>query len=81
MTKTSLEKRKIKVLLLEGVHQSAVDVFRRDGYTDIEAHPKSLPETKLAAALAEAYVVGIRSATSFQRRRLPIDNNHIACIR
>jgi len=63
MTKTSLEKRKIKVLLLEGVHQSAVDVFRRDGYTDIEAHPKSLPETKLAAALAEAYVVGIRSAT------------------
>ncbi len=63
MTKTSLDKGKIKILLLEGVHSSAVEAFRRDGYTNIEEHPKSLPEAKLAASLRDAYIIGIRSAT------------------
>jgi D-3-phosphoglycerate dehydrogenase len=63
MTKTSLDKRKIKILLLEGVHASAAEAFRRDGYSNIEEHPKSLPEPKLATALRDAYIVGIRSAT------------------
>ena len=44
MTQTSLEKSKIKILLLEGIHQSAVDAFRNDGYTEIAYHPKSLAE-------------------------------------
>jgi len=63
MSNYSLDKDKIKILLLEGVHPSAEEAFRRDGYTCIEAHPKSLPEEKLAASLADAYIVGIRSAT------------------
>ncbi len=63
MNKTSLDKSKIKVLLLEGVHQSAVDAFRADGYTSIECHPKSLPEDKLIESIGDAYLVGIRSAT------------------
>ena len=50
MTKTSLEKNKIKILMLEGVHQSAVEVFRADGYTNIEYHPKSLDEVRLLDA-------------------------------
>lgn len=70
MTKTSLDKAKIKVLLLEGVHPSAVDAFRRDGYTRIELHPKSLPEPKLLAAIHDAYLVGIRSATRLSARVL-----------
>ena len=37
MTKTSLDKSKIKILLLEGIHQSAVDSFRADGYTPVGA--------------------------------------------
>jgi hypothetical protein len=36
MSKTSLDKSKIKILLLEGVHASAVEAFRADGYTNIE---------------------------------------------
>src|SRR5882724_3517826 len=64
LTKTSLDKNKIKVVLLEGVHPTAVDAFRSNGYTSIEYHPKSLPEADLKAALAEAYIVGIRSATN-----------------
>ena len=63
MTKTSLDKNKIKILLLEGIHQSAVDSFRADGYTEIEHHPKSLPPAQLRDAISDAYFVGIRSAT------------------
>ena len=70
MPQTSLDKGKIKILLLEGIHSSAVDAFRRDGYTNIEAHPKSLPETKLVASMRDAYIVGIRSATRLSSRIL-----------
>jgi len=60
---TSLAKNKMKIVLLEGVHQSAIDAFRTDGYTDIEYHEKSLPEPQVIEAVRDAYVVGIRSAT------------------
>jgi D-3-phosphoglycerate dehydrogenase len=63
MSETSLDKSKIKVLLLEGVHASAVEAFRADGYTSVEYHKKALPEAQLVQALRGAYFVGIRSAT------------------
>ncbi|HXE63363.1 MAG TPA: phosphoglycerate dehydrogenase [Bryobacteraceae bacterium] len=63
MKTNSLDKDKIHVLLLEGVDQSAVDAFRADGYSDIEYHPKSLPEKQLMAAVKKAVFIGIRSAT------------------
>ncbi len=63
MKKTSLDKSKIKVLLLEGVHPSAVKLFESDGYTQVDYHEKSLPEAQLAKALSNAYILGIRSAT------------------
>jgi D-3-phosphoglycerate dehydrogenase len=63
MSTTSLDKAKIKILLLEGVHQSAVDSFREDGYTNIDYHPKSLSEPDLFAAASDAHFIGIRSAT------------------
>ena len=68
--KTSLDKGKIKILLLEGVHSSAVAAFRQDGYSDIEYHPKSLPEAKLIASIKDAYLVGIRSNTRLASRVL-----------
>ena len=63
MQPNSLDKSKIKILLLEGVHPTAVDAFRKDGYHDIDYHPKSLSEPKLIEALRDAYFIGIRSAT------------------
>jgi D-3-phosphoglycerate dehydrogenase len=57
----------MKIVLLEGVHASAVDAFRGDGYTEIEYHEKSLPEPQVIVAVREAYVVGIRSATQLTR--------------
>ncbi|MCF5506268.1 phosphoglycerate dehydrogenase, partial [Pseudomonas syringae] len=63
MSKTSLDKSKIKFLLLEGVHQSAVDVLKAAGYTSIEYHTKSLPEAELKEKIADAHFIGIRSRT------------------
>jgi len=59
----SLEKSKIKFLLLEGVHPSAVETLNRAGYDNIELHKKALPPTELKAAIASAHFVGIRSRT------------------
>lgn len=63
MAKHSLDKDKIKILLLEGVHQSAVDVLERAGYTNIEYHKASLGEEALIASIKDAHFVGLRSRT------------------
>lgn len=67
MSKTSLDKSRIKILLLEGLHPSAEAAIRADGYSWIESHPKSLAPQDLAAAMSDAYFVGIRSATQLTR--------------
>ena len=61
MSKTSLDKSKIKFLLLEGVHPSAVEVIRGAGYTQIEMLPKALQGEELKAKLADVHFLGIRS--------------------
>jgi len=38
----SLDKSKIKILLLEGVHPTAAANFRADGYSNVELHSVSL---------------------------------------
>jgi D-3-phosphoglycerate dehydrogenase len=63
MQKTSYPRQDIRVLLLEGISDSAVEVFRAAGYSQVEAHPKSLPEDELKARIADAHIVGIRSRT------------------
>jgi len=63
MSKTSLDKSKIKFLLLEGVHPSAIEVLRAAGYSQIEALPSALPEEELKAKIADVHFIGIRSRT------------------
>lgn len=63
MTVQSLPKGKIKFLMLEGVHPSAIETLQRDGYTNIEVHKKALPPEELKQAIAGAHFVGIRSRT------------------
>ncbi len=63
MAQQSLEKSKIKFLLLEGIHPSAVETLQQAGYHSIEQHPKALPPAELKAAIADAHFVGIRSRT------------------
>ena len=63
MAQQSLEKSKIKFLLLEGVHPSAVETLQKSGYNNIEQHKKALSAEELKASIAGAHFVGIRSRT------------------
>lgn len=63
MSKLSLPKDKIKVLLLENVHANAVDLFKRQGYGQIEEVKEALDETELKSRIADAHMIGIRSRT------------------
>src|SRR2546426_1030914 len=63
MTKTFIDKNKIKFLLLEGIHPSAVDVLKAAGYTQIESLAGALPDDELKAKIADVHFVGIRSRT------------------
>ena len=63
MKQQSLQKSKIKFLLLEGVHQSAVDALAKAGYTNVVTYPKALPSEDLKQEIKDAHFVGIRSRT------------------
>ena len=47
----SLDKEKIKVLLLEGIDQSSVELFHKHGYSNVEALPAALNEEELIEKL------------------------------
>lgn len=64
----SLEKSKIKVLLLEGVHQSALDTLHSHGYTNIEYLTGSLPEEELLERVKDVHFIGIRSRTQLTEK-------------
>ena len=61
--KTSLDKSKIKFLLLEGIHPSALQVLHNAGYTNIETVSGALPPEELLRKIADVHFVGIRSRT------------------
>lgn len=63
MAKVSLEKDKIKFLLLEGVHKSALEELCAAGYTNIEYHKGALDTETLKASIRDAHFVGLRSRT------------------
>lgn len=63
MSQTSLDKSKIKFLLLEGVHQNAVDTLKAAGYTNIEYLKTALSGDELKEKIADAHFIGIRSRT------------------
>ncbi|KGJ89410.1 phosphoglycerate dehydrogenase [Thalassotalea sp. ND16A] len=61
MTQKSLHKDKIKILLLEGVHQSALEILKSNGYSNIEYLKSSLSDDDLKKKIANVHFVGIRS--------------------
>ena len=70
MSQTSLGKTKIKFLMLEGIHDSAIEALARVGYTHVVCHPKALPEERLLEEIADAHFVGIRSRTQLTEKVL-----------
>lgn len=63
----SLDKDKIKILLLEGIHPRAKSVFEEQGYHNIEALPGSLTGQQLTDALQGVHFLGIRSRSQLDQ--------------
>lgn len=59
----SVPKDKLKFVLLEGIHASAVEALRRDGYSQVVTSAKALEGAALHDLLADAHFLGIRSRT------------------
>jgi D-3-phosphoglycerate dehydrogenase len=63
MTDISLDKSKIRILLLEGVHQTAIDTLKSAGYSNIDYVKTALTGDELKEKIKDAHFVGIRSRT------------------
>jgi D-3-phosphoglycerate dehydrogenase / 2-oxoglutarate reductase len=61
--KLSLDKKYIKVLLLEGIHTSSVSSFESAGYTNVEYLKTALDGEDLEQKLKDVHIIGIRSRT------------------
>jgi D-3-phosphoglycerate dehydrogenase len=58
-----MSKDKIKVLLLENIHDNAVGYFERNGYATVERLKGALDAEALKAKIADVHMIGIRSRT------------------
>ncbi|MCB1052041.1 MAG: phosphoglycerate dehydrogenase [Acidobacteria bacterium] len=63
----SFAKDKIRILLLEGIHSSALDWFHRMGYANVESLNEALDEQALIEKMRGVHMVGIRSRTQLTR--------------
>lgn len=63
MLNTSIDKNKLKVVLFEGIHASAAENFKANGYTNIELLKTSPTGDELLQKVADAHFIGIRSRT------------------
>ena len=68
MSQLSLDKAKIRFLLLEGVHKNALDVLANNGYTNIEYIRGALDEDVLIEKIKDAHFIGIRSRTQLTEK-------------
>lgn len=66
----SLDKDKIKILLLEGVDPSAVEVFKKAGYTNVEYEKKAYDGQELLDKIEHVHFLGIRSRTHLTKEVL-----------
>ncbi|MFG0304917.1 MAG: phosphoglycerate dehydrogenase [Phycisphaerales bacterium JB040] len=60
--KTSFPKDKIRIVLLEGVHEAGAEALTEAGYS-VERHPGSPDAGELGELVSTAHVLGIRSKT------------------
>ncbi|MEP9349203.1 phosphoglycerate dehydrogenase [Xanthobacter sp. KR7-225] len=78
MPQLSLAKDKIKVLLLEGVNDSAVALMHAAGYTNLTRLTKALDGAALEEAIKGVHILGIRSRTHITAQVLEAADRLIA---
>ncbi len=59
----SYPKNRIKVLVLENIHQDAIKRLKDEGY-QVEVHPSGMTEEELSVAIKDVSILGIRSKTN-----------------
>lgn len=67
---TSYPKEKINILFLENISDKAIDVFKRNGYTNVKKLNGALPEDELIKQVKDVHLLGIRSKTHVSPRVL-----------
>ncbi len=73
----SYPKNRIKVLLLENVHEDAVKIMKNEGY-NVSTYSGGLDEEELAERIKDVSVLGIRSKTQLTAKVLENANRLIA---
>jgi D-3-phosphoglycerate dehydrogenase len=63
VSRLSLPKERLRVVLVEGVHPSAGEVFAAHGYRNVELIADAPEPDVLARLIADAHILGIRSRT------------------
>ncbi|MEB2775276.1 phosphoglycerate dehydrogenase [Algoriphagus sp. D3-2-R+10] len=76
-TKFSYPKSRIKVLLLENVHQIGVDLLNEEGY-EVEVVSSAMSEEELCEKIKTVSILGIRSKTNVTKKVLENANRLIA---
>ena len=73
----SYPKNRIKVLLLENVHQKASIIVEEEGY-QLEIHPAGMSEDELTEKIKDVSILGIRSKTNVTKKVLDNANRLMA---
>ncbi len=74
----SFPKEKLKVLLLEGIHQAAIDYFKGADYSLVETSKAAMNEDELAEIIPSVHILGIRSKTNLSAANLKRAENLLA---
>jgi D-3-phosphoglycerate dehydrogenase / 2-oxoglutarate reductase len=74
----SLAKEKIKILLLEGLHKNALQLFNDNQYNAVEYQKSSLETDELIDKIKDVHLLGIRSKTNITKDILKHANKLIA---
>lgn len=78
MLNTSTDKSWIKILLLEGVHRSAVATLQAQGYTNIDCRNEAISPQQLALLIEDVHILGLRSRTQLDEHLFERANKLVA---
>ncbi|MCF8480297.1 MAG: phosphoglycerate dehydrogenase [Rhodospirillum sp.] len=67
MSNLSLPKDKIRVVLFENIHGSAIEYFNSRGYNNVEHLKGALDGDELKEKIKDAHIIGIRSRTKLTK--------------
>ena len=70
ISRLSMNKDHIQIVLLEGVHQNAASYFNANGYSNVERLASAPDHAALLDKIADAHIVGIRSRTQLTKEVL-----------